>query len=470
MGISLNPATLLSGQGFDISSVVQQLLAQKSGQLQLWQQQQTDLSTQAGLLQGINNNLTNLATAVNTLVDPRGALTALTATSSQPTILTATVQSSATPGVHQITVSKLATQSLTYSDPVANGTLSAGSFSIQVGSGTSVAVPVTANETLDQLSKYINSANLGVTASVIHDANGERLSLLSNTAGRSGSINISNNTVAGLNFNTTAGNNASLTVDGVPVSSATNTVAGVIPGVTLNLAAASADTPIQVTVGTDPTQITAAINSFVSAYNTLVQNINTQFTLDPTTNTEGPLGSDSSLRSLQSSLLNDVTYSISGNSGLLNLASIGIDLNNDGTLTVNQTATANEPSLSSVLATNPGAVQNFFQNISGTGFANNFSADLNNLIDPTQGVITSDIAENAAQNKSVTDSINNFQDQLSAEQASLTTEFAQVNATLQAYPLLLQQVTETLGSLPSTDINGSGSATGISQPTLTSEL
>jgi flagellar hook-associated protein 2 len=467
MAVSLNPATLLSGQGLDISSVVQQLLQQKSGQLTLWQQQQTDLSSQAGLLQGINNNLINLTTAVNRLIDPKGPLSALSATSSQPGTLTATVQTSASPGVHQVTVNSLATQSLTYTDPVPDGVLAAGSFDLTVGSGASQTVTVTAGETLSQLADSINSGNLGVTASVINDANGQRLSLLSNTAGQPGSISITANTVAGLNFNTVAGSNADLTVDGVPVSSTTNTVAGVIPGVTLNLTTAAPDTPVQVTVGLDTTQITDAVNQFVSAYNAIIQNINVQFTVDPTSNTEGPLGSDSSLRSLQSSLLADVTSSITGNDGLINLATLGIDLNNDGTLTVNQTATDTHPSFSNVLAANPSAVQNFFRNASGTGFANNFSVDLNNLTDPTEGVITSDLAQNSAQSRSLAQSITNFQDQLAAEQKQLTTVLSQVNATLQAYPAILQQVTEILGSLPT----GTASATSdITHPTLTSGL
>jgi flagellar hook-associated protein 2 len=182
------------------------------------------------------------------------------------------------------------------------------------------------------------------------------------------------------------------------------------------------------------------------------------------------LGSDSSLRSLQSSLLNDVTRAVTGNGGLVNLAALGIDLNNDGTLTVNQTATADQPSLSNLLATNPAAVQGFFQNISGTGFANSFAADLNNLIDATQGVLTTDIAQHSAQQQNLTRSINDFQDQLAAEQKQLTNVFAQVNATLQAYPLLLQQVTETLGSLPTSTVSGVSGSSGISHPTLTSGL
>jgi hypothetical protein len=71
---------------------------------------------------------------------------------------------------------------------------------------------------------------------------------------------------------------------------------------------------------------------------------------------------------------------------LVNLAALGIDMNNDGTLTVNTVATDTRPSLASVLATNPSAVQSFFQNVSGTGFAQNSNNDLVNLTDVTDGI------------------------------------------------------------------------------------
>lgn len=169
--------------------------------------------------------------------------------------------------------------------------------------------------------------------------------------------------------------------------------------------------------------------------------------MDPTTNTEGPLAGDSALRSLQTSLLNDATYSLTGNSGLVNLASLGIDLNNDGTLTVNQTATDTHPSLANVLAANPGAVQSFFQNTSGTGFASNFNNDLSNLTDPTNGIVTVDLAGNTAQQTALTTQITNLQDRLNAEKATLTLQFDQVNANLEAYPSLLLEVTSEIGAL-----------------------
>ena len=76
-----------------------------------------------------------------------------------------------------------------------------------------------------------------------------------------------------------------------------------------------------------------------------------------------------------------------------------------------------------------------------------------------------DLAQNKAQQQDLTNSITNFEDQLTAEQKSLTQKFSQVNASLQSYPLLLQQVTETLASM-----EFGSSTTGSSHPTLTSGL
>jgi len=457
MAISFNATSLLNGNGIDVQSIVNQILSVQTGPLTTWQNQQTDLSTQAGLLAGINNNLTSLSSAVVALADPSGALASQSATSSDTSILTASAQTTAAAGTHQIVVSKLATTGTLYTDPLQDGNTSflasgttTGDIQLQVGgaSGTTHDIVITkgSNDTVSTLASYINAQNWGVTANVVTDANGARLALYSQATGTPGALSVTSNNTS-LNFNApVGGTNASLTVDGVPISSATNTVTGVIDGVTLNLASADA-APVQVTVAPDAAQATAAINNFVNAYNAVVNNLNTQFTLDPTTNSEGPLGGDSSLRSLQSSLLSDATYALTGNSGLVNLASLGIDMNNDGTLTVNTVATDTHPSLANVLATNPSAVQSFFQNTSGDGFAQNFNNDLVNLTDVTDGIINVDIAGNTAQQTALANQIADLQDRLTAEQAALTTQYAQVNATLEAYPSLLYTVTAVLGAL-----------------------
>lgn len=473
MAISFNAAALLNGNGIDVKSVVNAILNQQTGPLTDWQNQITDLSTQAGLLNGLNNNLTTLAATVLSLANPHGPLASQSAVSSQPNILTASAKTSAPAGIHTIVVSSLATTGTLYTDPLADGNTSflpdgvtAGDLQLQVGGANGVTHDIVitqgGNDTLSTLADYINAQNFGVTASVVNDANGARLALYSQSTGAPGALAITNNDTD-LVFNApVGGTNAAFTIDGVPLSSATNTVTGAISGVTVNLASAAPGTPVLLTIGPDATAATTAISNFVDAYNTVIGTLNAQFTVNANTNTQGPLGSDSTLRTLQSTLLKDVTFSITGNSGLVNLASLGIDLNNDGTLSVNQVGTDTHPSLSSVLATNPSAVQSFFENAAGSGFANNFNNDLFSLTDTIDGIVNLDIAGNRAHQKALTDQITNLQDRLTAQQAQLTALYSRVNATLESYPSLLFTVTAIIGALNG---NFSTTPTGSSNTT-----
>ena len=458
MGISFNAASLLNGNGINVSEIVQELLTDQTSVITSLQNQQTDLSTNAGLLAGYNNNLSSLASDILNLANPLGPLTAQSATSSDSSILSASAQSTAVSGSHQIVVSTLATTATVYTDPVATATTSllpsgatSADLSIQIGgaSGTTHDIAITpgTNDTLTSLAAYINTQGWGVTANVVTDANGSRLALYSQATGTPGALAIATNTTI-LDFNApSGGTNASLTIDGVPFSSATNSITTAIAGVTINLQSAAAQTTVQLTVGPDTSQATDAINSFVSDYNTLIGDLNTQFTVDPTSNTEGPLAADTFLRTLQSRLLDDVSYAITGNNGLVNLASIGVDMNNDGTLTVNTAATDTHPSLAGVLASNPASVQSFFQNTTGTGFAQNFNNDLANLTDATNGILNVDINGNKSQQTELADQLTELQDRLTAQQATLTDQFNQVNATLEAFPALLLEVTSEIGAL-----------------------
>jgi flagellar hook-associated protein 2 len=174
--------------------------------------------------------------------------------------------------------------------------------------------------------------------------------------------------------------------------------------------------------------------------------------VNASTNSEGPLGSDSSLRSLQSSLLTDATYSV-GSGTFTSLDSLGISTNDDGTLSINSSQ------LSSAISSNPASVLNFFQNSSDTGFANNFAADLQNLTDPTRGVISLDLSENRSKQQGSTNSIRDVQDRLTAQQRQLQTEFSRVNALLEAFPSQLQAIQLELGITPSRN-SGSTTAAG----------
>jgi flagellar hook-associated protein 2 len=474
MGISFNAASLLNGNGIDVNAVVSELQSASSGQLTLWKQEQSDLQTKASQLTTINTDLSSLASAVQALTDPLGAFSAVSASSSLPAVVTATASSSATPGNHTLVVSSLASSGTVYTAALADAKTSflpsgaaSADIKLQVGgsNGTTHDIQITAgtNDTLSTLATYINQQssanNWGVTATVLTDASGSRLSISSQATGSTGALAITTNTTLDSSGNPTGtptnltfetpvgGTNAVFTVDGIPFSSTTNSVSDAIPGVTLNLVSPYTG-QVQVAVSADQSQVTSALTTFVSAYNRVVGDLNAEFAVDPTTNSQGPLASDGGLRSLQTSLLADATYTVNGSGGLVNLAALGIDMQNDGTLSVNAQTLSNQ------LATNPSGVQDFFQNLT-TGFATNFNKDLTNLTDATQGPLNLDLTENKTQQTDLSNRMSDFQTQLATQKQQLIQEFSSVNASLEEYPFLLQEVLSQLGNTSSTSTNTS---------------
>jgi flagellar hook-associated protein 2 len=461
MGISFNAASLLNGNGIDVSSVVSKIQTAQSGQLTAWQNDLSTLQTQGTSITNINNDLSTLASAIQALSDPVGALTQLSATSSESAIVSASTQNGAVAGNYNVVVSSLASTGTLYTDAVANANTSilaagqsSGDLQVQIGgtSGTTADFAITSsNDTLSSLAASINAKssadNLGITANVVTDASGARLAIYSQASGTPGALAVAANTTS-LTFEPpVGGTNANLTINGIPYASSTNAITGAIPDVTFNLTSADPATPVQISVGPNASAITNAINNFVTAYNTVVTDINSEFAVNTSTNQQGPLGSDNSLRILQSSLFTDASYATtdptSVSSGYNSLASLGITTNNDGTLSFDTSTFGN------ALGSNPAAVLNFFQNSNAKGFANNFTTSLNSLTDPSSGVLNEDLSANQNQQTDLNTEITHFQTELAAQQQQLDQVFNQVNATLEEYPFTLQEVEAALGSLSS---------------------
>jgi flagellar hook-associated protein 2 len=444
------------GQGINVQQFVQFAVANQQAQITNLQTNETTLGSQNSEIATITSDLANLQTAATALGDPLGALgNAETATSSNPNALSATASSTASAGFHTISVSNLATTSSYYTDEAASSSTALASgdtIAISVG-GNSVASITTSSSdnTLSQIAAAINAQTTAVQASVITDANGSRLAIVSSTSGAPGNIGVTGSLHLASAGDTpiafhqaTAGVNASVTVDGVPVSSTSNTVTGAINGVTLNLAAPTlvngVDNPIGLAVGPDTSQATTAINNFVSAYNTVVTEINNQFAVASDGTGGGVLENDPSLQAAQSALLAAASFSVTGNNGVVNLASIGVNLNNDGTLSVDNGA------LSTAIASNFSAVQNLFQNAT-TGFAQNLTATINNVSGPGNGILTLDAQSNTSQAQDLNQQITDLQQALTSQEAQLTTVYSQVNTTLQELPLLENQLNQQVASI-----------------------
>jgi flagellar hook-associated protein 2 len=448
-GSSTNSGTGL-GTGIDVNATVASILAGKRGQETVWQNQQKILAAQQTDLLQINSQISQLKSAFLALSSPTGSLATNNVTSSLTRLVSGSADSTAVAGSHTIVVQNLASTASYYSNSVASATtpLAQGSFTVKVGSGAAQTVTVDATDnTLSGLVTAINNAKIGVTASVVTDASGARLALVSQTSGLPGAITLGSNTTALTFTQANAATNAALTVDGVPVSTATNSVTGVIQGVTLNLNGADPNSSVIVGVSADENSVQAGIQTFVDAYNTIVKAVNSEFTYNATTQTGGALGGDSGLRQVQQQLLGDITVQGTGNGAVNSLADLGISMNDDGTLTVDTTK------LSNVVSGNLSDVQNFFQSTATGSFAKQFNADVTTLTDSTQGPLYLELKGLQQTQTDLTNQINDFETNLAALQTELITTYSKLNASLEELPLLQQQLQQELGSLPSNSKN-----------------
>jgi len=434
-----------SSSGIDVASSVAQAIAALSAPELQWQAEQQALQTQTGAINQIQTDVSSLENSLNAMGDPLGALTSMIATSSDTNVVNASAAAGTPSGSHVVVVNNIASTASSYSNSVASSstTLPAGGFTIKVGSGPATQITIGSGvNTLDQLASSINSQNLGVTASVVNDSTGSRLAIVSTASGAANGFTITGAT--GLTFTqASAGQDASLTVDGIPIDSASNTITGAVNGLTLNLVGAAPGGQINVTISPDATSAEKAIATFVGAYNTAIGDVNTQYSVSAT-NQEGPLSGDSAVRMLQDALLSAAGYSGGGN-GVSALADLGISMNNDGTLTLDTTKLGN------AVQNNFAAVQNFMQGTSSNGFVNNLNNQLGALTDPTTGAFTVDLQSISAENKDLQTQINDFQAYLATQKTLLTAEYSQADITLQQLPQLQSQINAELGYQPTTN-------------------
>lgn len=310
VGLSFGSPT--SGTGFDVSSTVSQIVANLQNVETPWKNQLTTLESQDAVISNLGSLFSNLSNDLSQLTDFQGILAQKVGSSSDTNVLELTAAtSSASAGTHTVVVNSLAQTSSGYLTEIANASDTlAGSITVQAGSGTAQTITLnSSNNTLAGLAAAINASGAGITASVLTDATGSRLSLVSGTSGADGDIAVTANSIVdssnantALAYNTaTPGANASLTIDGVNLTSASNTVTNLIPGVTFQLLSSST-TPVQVVIGNDNSDVESTVNQFVTDYNSLISALNTQQG-NTSSGTPEPLFGSPTLSLLQQELL-----------------------------------------------------------------------------------------------------------------------------------------------------------------------
>jgi flagellar hook-associated protein 2 len=149
------------------------------------------------------------------------------------------------------------------------------------------------------------------------------------------------------------GQNAKATINGIDISSPTNTLADTVAGVSLTLSQVTT-TPVQIDVTADTSAMRNAIKTFVSAYNATNDMFAAATRYDPTTKTAALLQGDGTTRGLQNAL-RSMVGAASGGGAITQLSDLGIEVSKDksGKLVVD------EAKLTKALA-DPAAVRQFF--------------------------------------------------------------------------------------------------------------
>jgi flagellar hook-associated protein 2 len=441
----LEAATGSSSSGIDVTAAVNASVTAAQAPEVNWENQQSTLQSQANALTQLQTSANTLDNDVQALNSLTGPLSASLVSSSNSGLVTGSAAPGSAVGNDVVVVNSLATTASWSSDALATATtvLPPETFVVTNSSGqtTSLTTGNGINDLID-LANAINGQRFGVTASVITDANGSRLAITSNTSGSASNFTVTASDPSFTLTQAVAGTNAKLTVNGISIASASNTVTGVIPGLTLNLLGASPGTEVSLSVTHDTTQASTAVNKFVTDYNSIIGQLNSQFT--DTGSGEGVLASDSSVRNLQSELLQALSYTATPASGTVttvpNLSSLGVTVNSDGTLAVNSTT------LSNSLQNNFSDVQNFFQGSALNGFANSLDQQLTSFTSPSDGAFTVDLKSISSQYSALQDDINNFETNIITPlRTRLQASFTKAEIALQQLPNEIKAVNNELG-------------------------
>lgn len=296
-------------------------------------------------------------------------------------------------------ISSIVSYSGTATPATLTGTTTYATAATSINSGTAMTLKVTngtkdhyvsidkSSDNLTEIASALNNANLGLTATVAGSTGAFYLTVTGDSdvvgsdfaiTSYSGSVNADTSSPTAVSYglfdststakvlpsttlstdywNSTlqSAQNAFLTVDGISITSSTNTVTDAVPGVTLNLVAANGSyssgtvsgTAATLRLSTDTSQAKTKITAFVSAYNEAMNLMDEVSNPKSTLETYGgSLAGNSTVRTLRDTIRNFTIDNSSTTSGSLSaLRDIGIEVDTTGKLTLKETT------LNSVLA------------------------------------------------------------------------------------------------------------------------
>ena len=466
------------GSGLDVNSIVSQLVALEKTPLKTLGVKATNVQAQISAFGEIQSQFAVL-TDVATRISAPGAWGARNASSSNASAATITAAATANATNFTLDVDQLAGQQSGSSAALPPGTMpGAGTLTLQLGawsangasfapgSTPSVAVSILAMDTISVIASKINAANSGVLATVFNDGTNERLLLSSKTTGTAAGYRVqsADAPLAGLIFDPQNNPGVGMAATGIPiqygqdvkaringlaVTSATNTLTDNIPGVTIKLVATTTTgygtggevkLPITMAISEDVTPAVKNVTDFVAAYNTLNKSLTDLTKYVAATKTAGLFQGDSSIVGLQNVLRNMLASSSMGATSQ-RLSDIGLERKLDGSLSINT------PKLSAA-ANNGTSLQQLFTNNNNDAQTNGFALKIRDLgrgVAASGGSLSTKasalqvvLASNTKEQARVNERAAMFESRLRKQYSALDAQMASLNA-LNQY--VTQQVT-----------------------------
>lgn len=421
----------------DFGMVLNAIMVQERVPLAALETQKATLQAQNTLFATFATKLSTLESAATRLAETKG-LTAVSATSSDASSVGISAGSSSVTGRYEVVVSELARAQVTTSQTSygsANDVVAtAGVIAMARFGDPPIDIPLTGPMTLQDVADAVNStANAPATATVVQVAPGEyRLVLTGRASGADNAFTVGFSTAlsggAGLQFTDTDGDgvagdtaadnvqnssNAAFTINGLAVSSATNTITDAVPGVTLTLLKKDATKTITVDVTEDRSETIGQIEQFAAAYNDILQFFTAQ------TNAAGPgkagIGRDPLVRGLRDALRSSMMNAYDGD--FARLAEVGIGFDKAGKVVIDKAT------LNNALDNSATGVKALFGGINGTGGA--FGELVRRISSYTEsGGLVADLRDRIDDQVTRLDKrLASMEDQLAIRRAALQREF-----------------------------------------------
>jgi flagellar hook-associated protein 2 len=454
---TITPITMnLTGQyASDFQAILNKAVQTAEVPLTQLQTQDTTVLSQESALGSLQTTVAAVTSSL-TALGTDGATGALSATSSDSSLVTATDTGATAPATYTInSVTSVAaaaseTSLTSYADssstPVTTGTANAGAMELVVGSQDYNFTLSSANNNLSGLVNQINGLGAGVTASILTTSGGNYLSLQANSTGAT-TLQLndeSSGTPANIITATDQGTNAVFQLNGINITQPSNTVNNVISGLTFNIVAPTSSA-VTLTLASDPTQLTNDLQTFVTNYNALVTAVQAQVG-----GSNGALIGDSTINQLQQTMQHLTAYFSNTTGSVQSLADLGVTFNGtDGSATFDPTV---------ISGMSPSGLTDALNYVGSTTTGlGAFSGTFDQFSDPVTGLIQTEITSDKASDANFQTQINTTTANINTMQQNLATQIEQADALESEYE---SQQTELTASLQGLDLVLYGKAAG----------